>query len=170
MFYCKALFYYTLGNIEPRFHSTLKTIQLIVVITYPLLKKYGFAQVLQPFIADVNKLRKVSVILYILCLSHCILKGCVMKINGRDILVKGTVLAVLADTQAAHSIGGFKVGVGFSLRRCRNCLATKEYYCSKVCLCVVKCVFKCMRNRVVRFKLLYIGFLVHCCTYDGQIN
>ena len=33
---------------------------------------------------------------------------------------------MLADTQAAHSIGGFKVGVGFSLRKCRTCLATKE--------------------------------------------
>ncbi len=32
----------------------------------------------------------------------------------------------LADTLAvaAHSIGGFKVGVGFSLRMCRMCLAT----------------------------------------------
>ena len=57
-----------------------------------------------------------------------------MKKNGRDLLVKGTVLAVLADTQAAHSLGGFKIGVGFSLRRCRNCLATKECYCSKVSL------------------------------------
>lgn len=33
---------------------------------------------------------------------------------------------MLADTQAAHSIGGFKIGVGFSLRKCRTCLATKE--------------------------------------------
>ena len=30
----------------------------------------------------------------------------------------------LADTLAAHSIGGFKVGVGFSLRKCRMCLTT----------------------------------------------
>ena len=33
---------------------------------------------------------------------------------------------MLADTQAAHSIGGFKVGVGFAFRKCRDCLATKE--------------------------------------------
>lgn len=49
-----------------------------------------------------------------------------MTINDKEILVKGAVLAMLADTQAAHSIGGFKIGVGFSLRKCRNCLATKE--------------------------------------------
>lgn len=33
---------------------------------------------------------------------------------------------MLADTVAAHSIGGFKVGVGFALRKCRNCMATAE--------------------------------------------
>ena len=47
-------------------------------------------------------------------------------------MVKGAVLAMLADTQAAHSIGGFKIGVGFSLRRCRNCLATKDTMSVKV--------------------------------------
>ncbi len=40
--------------------------------------------------------------------------------------MKGAVVCLLADTQAAHSIGGFKVGVGFAFRKCRDCLATKE--------------------------------------------
>lgn len=48
-----------------------------------------------------------------------------MTLNGREIIVKGAVLAMLADTQASHAIGGFKVGVGFSLRKCRNYLATQ---------------------------------------------
>lgn len=39
---------------------------------------------------------------------------------------------MLADTLAAHDIGGFKVGVGFSLRKCRMCLATKEQLSTKV--------------------------------------
>ena len=39
--------------------------------------------------------------------------------------MKGSVLAMLADTLAAHSIGGFKVGVGLALRQCRICLATR---------------------------------------------
>ena len=47
-----------------------------------------------------------------------------MQLNGKRVIVKGSVLAMLADTLAAHSIGGFKVGVGFALRQCRNCLAT----------------------------------------------
>ena len=54
------------------------------------------------------------------------IQGCLFTIKDEEILVKGAVLAMLADTQAAHSIGGFKVGVGWSLRKCRTCLATKE--------------------------------------------
>ena len=36
-----------------------------------------------------------------------------MKVKGENKLVKGGVLFVLAGTLAAHSLGGFKVGVGF---------------------------------------------------------
>ncbi len=49
-----------------------------------------------------------------------------MQIRGKEEFVQGAVLFALADTLAAHSIGGFKVGVGFALRKCRMCLATKE--------------------------------------------
>lgn len=55
-----------------------------------------------------------------------ILQGVTMTLRGQKQLVRGGVLFVLADTLAAHSIGGFKVGVGFSLRKCCMCLATKE--------------------------------------------
>lgn len=57
--YILALFYYTLANFEPKYRSTLKSIQLVAVVTQPLLKEYGFARILQPFIDDMNKLRKV---------------------------------------------------------------------------------------------------------------
>ena len=39
---------------------------------------------------------------------------------------------MLADTLAAHAIGGFKVGVGFALRKCRMCMATKDSMSEKV--------------------------------------
>lgn len=69
-----------------------------------------------------------------------------MKINDKDLLVKGAVLAVLADTQAAHALGGFKVGVGFSLRRCRNCLATKESYTNQVLYTLQQCLYIYIAN------------------------
>ena len=41
-------------------------------------------------------------------------------------MVKGAVVVMLADTQAAHAIGGIKLGVGFALRRCRDCLVNSR--------------------------------------------
>lgn len=49
-----------LVNFEPKYRSSLKSIQLVAVVTQPLLKEYGFARILQPFIDDMNELRKVS--------------------------------------------------------------------------------------------------------------
>ena len=45
--------------------------------------------------------------------------------------MKSAVLFALADTLAAHSMGGFKVGVGF-LRKCRMRLATADQLSTKV--------------------------------------
>ena len=42
-----------------------------------------------------------------------------MKIRGKEEVITGSVLFVLADTLAAHDIGGFKDGVGFAFRKCR---------------------------------------------------
>ena len=44
--------------------------------------------------------------------------------DGQQYLFRGTVLLTLADTQAAHQLGGLKEGVGFSLRKCRDCMLT----------------------------------------------
>ena len=49
-----------------------------------------------------------------------------MDLHGEKRIVKGQVLFALADTLAAHAMGGFKIGVGFSLRKCRMCLSTHE--------------------------------------------
>ncbi len=54
-----ALFYYVLGNLHPRLRSTLRSIQMIAVVTSSNLAKYGFEKVLQPFIRDANILSKV---------------------------------------------------------------------------------------------------------------
>ncbi len=56
-----------------------------------------------------------------------------MTIRGEERIVRGGVLFALADTLAAHSMGGFKVGVGLSLRKCRMCLATQTQIFAKVC-------------------------------------
>jgi len=60
-------------------------------------------------------------------------------VSGRNIVCKGTMQLFLADTVAAHQIGGFKVGVGFALRKCRHCMASLDEIQSKV---LISCVLK----------------------------
>ena len=55
-----------------------------------------------------------------------------MTARGEVLKFYGTVLLVLGDTLAAHDLGGFKVGVGFALRICRDCMATKQMTQEKV--------------------------------------
>ena len=54
-----AVFYYTLGNFPPLIRASLKSIQLIAIVTYPLLKQYGYEAVLKPFMEEMNSLTKV---------------------------------------------------------------------------------------------------------------
>lgn len=68
---------------------------------------------------------------YVVLMQH----GIEIEVDGHIRNVKGTVMVLLADTLAAHQLGGFKVGVGFSLRKCRHCMATAEDIQSKVCIC-----------------------------------
>ena len=56
----------------------------------------------------------------------------VLQTNGIANHFCGTVVAFLVDTLASHEIGGFKVGVGFALRKCRICLATQDTKQTKV--------------------------------------
>lgn len=57
-----------------------------------------------------------------------------MTVNDQDHKFHGTVLLVLGDTLASNDLAGFKVGVGFSLRICRDCMATTEMIQLKVSL------------------------------------
>ncbi len=65
-------------------------------------------------------------------MSFSYLQGVAMTFQGKRKVVTGAVLFALADTLAAHEMGGFKVGVGFALRKCRMCLATGEQISQQV--------------------------------------
>lgn len=52
-------FYMTLGNIHPKFRSTLKSIQLLALVKNEHIKEYGMNAVLDKIIEDVAKLEKV---------------------------------------------------------------------------------------------------------------
>ena len=57
-----------LGNIRPKRRCKLKCIYLIACATNPILRKYGFHKIVQPFINDANRLSEVcflTILLYI---------------------------------------------------------------------------------------------------------
>ena len=55
-----ALFYYTLGNISPKYRSMLEGIQLLSVVKSSVMEKYGPDLVLQSFMHDLHLLEQVN--------------------------------------------------------------------------------------------------------------
>lgn len=69
-----GLFYYTLGNIDPKYRSCLDAIQLLCVVKTDVITKFGINEVLRPFVEDMLQLEKVNVIGYFMCtviIIHC---------------------------------------------------------------------------------------------------
>ena len=58
--YHLALFYYTLGNISPKYRSSIRCIQLVAVVKSTILQKYGADAILEPFMADIRSLEQVQ--------------------------------------------------------------------------------------------------------------
>ena len=57
-----GLFYYTLGNMEPRLRSRTDSIQLVAAVKVSYIEEFGIDEMIQPFIEDVAKLESVSVL------------------------------------------------------------------------------------------------------------
>ena len=55
-----ALFYYTLGNIDPKYRSTMRCIQLLTIVKSTVLQKYGVDTILEPFMEDLKALEQVK--------------------------------------------------------------------------------------------------------------
>ena len=60
--YSVGLFYYTLGNLSPKYRSSLHSIQLLIAIKSNLLIKYGVDKVLQPVLEEIKQLEMVTFI------------------------------------------------------------------------------------------------------------
>jgi len=93
-----SILLFTLGNIDPKFRSTLCVIHLVVA-TPPVID-HGLDAIMEPFILDLKTLAT---------------DGIVSSVNGIERTFKGALLAFLADNLASHSIAGFKESFSFSL-------------------------------------------------------
>ena len=103
-----CLFFF-LANVRPQFRSTYKAIHLLAVARSQDIEKYGIDKFLTPFVEELKEL-------------YC--DGIEVSINGQSHIFYGGLLAFLADTLAAHSLGGFKGSMSFALRVCRSCMIT----------------------------------------------
>ena len=104
---------FTLGNIDPKFRSTLRVIHLIAIATAPIIQKYGIDAIMEPFIQDLSTLAT---------------EGIVVPVNGVETTFRGALLAFVADNLASHALGGFKESFSFAVRICRSCNVTKDSY------------------------------------------
>lgn len=53
-------FYYTLGNIQPRYRSALRMIQLVSLGKSKHIEEYGVDAILSPFMDSIQKLEQVQ--------------------------------------------------------------------------------------------------------------
>ncbi|XP_063967064.1 uncharacterized protein LOC135156960 [Lytechinus pictus] len=105
-----SMFYFTLANIPPELRSGLHAIQLLGVAKAKDIRKYGPQSLLDEFITTVRSLSS---------------GGINVEINGEQVLIEGNLVIVPCDTLAAQWLAGFKEGVGFAHKACRECEATQ---------------------------------------------
>ena len=102
-----TVFYYSLINIPPQYRSRLTAIQLLAVAkTKHVRLEKGLEKLLQDSITTINRLSS---------------GGIKMYLHGSERNIEGALVMVPADTLAAHWLGGFKEGVSFAAKSCRNC-------------------------------------------------
>ncbi|XP_078487842.1 uncharacterized protein LOC144745800 [Ciona intestinalis] len=106
-----GLFYFTILNIPPMYRSKLPSIFLIAVAYTRDIKKFGIDTVLLPIVNDLNNLSST---------------GIEVEFDQSKQTIKGGLVAIVADTLAAHQILGLKEGVGFSRQKCRSCMCSFE--------------------------------------------
>ena len=52
-------FYFTIGNLSPKYRSQVSTIQLVALVKASFISKYGMDAVLKPFVDDLKKLVRI---------------------------------------------------------------------------------------------------------------
>lgn len=100
-------FYFTIGNTDQHLRSKCKYIFLSLLCRYNAVRKFGYAEVLAPLLADLKKLEK----------------GVTLHFNASDNFVQGAVATISMDNLSAHSLAGFSKSFS-SGYICRFCMAT----------------------------------------------
>ena len=105
-----SVFLFSIGNLHPKYRSSLKCIYLFAVAKADDVSTYSTDAILSSFISDIKILATSGI--SVVCRS------------GAARTFKGSLLAFLADNVASHAIGGFKGSFSRSYWFCRSCMAT----------------------------------------------
>ena len=104
-----SFFYYNLANIKPIHRSKLESVHLLAICNTSYMK-YGINAIFSPVMEDF-KVRG---------------NGYPFQVYGGVLRLRGSLLALLADTPASQLCGGFKEGFGGAFWKCHVCNATCE--------------------------------------------
>uniref|UniRef100_A0A1X7V4A6 Uncharacterized protein n=1 Tax=Amphimedon queenslandica TaxID=400682 RepID=A0A1X7V4A6_AMPQE len=110
-----ALFYFTIGNIPPKYRSPLANIHLLCVTKSVTLQKYGAHKVLQPIMNKIKKLEE---------------DGISIKTDDCVHHFYGTISVFQGDNLGSQFIGGYK-SLASAHRKCRHCLSVSDDMQSK---------------------------------------
>ena len=142
--------FFFLANIRPELRSTLKNIHLVAVGRTQDIQAYGINVFLRPFVEDLKQLYS---------------NGILLTNDGETKVFHGGLIAFLADTLAAHQIGGFKCSMSFALRVCRSCLVTSQQL--QDCLSENACVLRTSQSYFEQCSLLCGPLHDHYSTMYG---
>ncbi|XP_035665562.1 uncharacterized protein LOC118408812 [Branchiostoma floridae] len=105
-----GMFYYSLGNIPHQYRSKLEAIRLVAIVNTIDIKEFQFEPILKDLVEDLKTLSE----------------GYLFNVNGEEVMLRGAVVAISADTNACLAVAGFKEGVGFANMKCRHCECPNE--------------------------------------------
>ena len=97
---------YTVGNVDVKYRSQLRSIHLALLLRYKCVRKYGYRRVLEPLLRDLRILESQSIDI---------------TVDGESFHMKGSVVTLSGDNLSMHAIGGFNPSFS-SGRICRHCL------------------------------------------------
>jgi hypothetical protein len=104
-----CVFYWQLMNLPPMLRSSLRSIQLLGIVSKDLLKFRGVDVFLKTFIDDLVLLRD----------------GLSFNIRNEERIWFGILLHFIGDMPASNFVGGLKEGVGFARLPCRSCMIVR---------------------------------------------
>ncbi|XP_048100473.1 uncharacterized protein LOC125295253 [Alosa alosa] len=99
-------FYFSIGNIEPKYRTQLRHIHLSILVRNQLLKRYTYTDILNPLVTDLQRLYRDD-----FTVSH----------DGEFVHVRAVLATVSADNLSAHKLAGFSCSFSHG-RVCRFCM------------------------------------------------